>query len=200
MSDSLRYPDLMVDIECLGGKPPKLITQIGVCAFDLLTGEIADPEIRNIDVQCSLDLGFQLDADTLRWWLQQEPAARDHLLTSMAEYSATMPSDAAYWFNARASAAERIWAYPAMYDLAAILDLMTVTQVSPDFTRRACYDMRTMLTMLTLQGVKVKRPAEAKGGTKHDAGCDAQNQAIYLCEMWKKYGERIDQLLSGAVA
>lgn len=64
--------DIMLDIETLGTGNNAVIIQIGVCEFDRLTGEIGGRACYNLNLKDSLNKGFEIDADTLKWWLQQD--------------------------------------------------------------------------------------------------------------------------------
>jgi len=64
--------DLMLDIETLGTGTRSLITQVGACYFDRYTGEIGDKFCENIIIQDSLDNGFEVRGDTIKFWLEQD--------------------------------------------------------------------------------------------------------------------------------
>lgn len=69
--------DCMLDLETLGRDADAVVMQIGLCRFDIWTGEV-DPEgfEVNIDINDSLRRGFRADGSTIEWWLRQDTAAQ----------------------------------------------------------------------------------------------------------------------------
>lgn len=94
----------MIDLETMGTSPDAPVVAIGVVAFEF---DDSDTGIRYVDqlyVTCPLSAdvanGAVIDADTVRWWLQQDDAASKALVSATAEVDGATPAvDVAEWFN-----------------------------------------------------------------------------------------------------
>lgn len=64
---------LMLDIETLGTEPGAVILSIAAVEFDLETGETGKEFFAQIDLEDSVQHGFNIDPKTLKWWLEQNP-------------------------------------------------------------------------------------------------------------------------------
>lgn len=65
---------IMIDVETLGTRPGSVVTNIGVCAFDIEADGWADPGLEiGLNPQEQIDLGFKVDWDTIRWWMGHDP-------------------------------------------------------------------------------------------------------------------------------
>ena len=71
--------DIMLDLETMSNKPDAAIVTIGIVQCDLTTGEIGDTFYRVIELKEQIEDGFDIDAGTLYWWLQQSEFARQSL-------------------------------------------------------------------------------------------------------------------------
>jgi hypothetical protein len=72
---------LIADLETLGQRPGAVIVDVGLVVFSAGNPYIDGMRVR-IDIQSSMDLGFEVDAATLVWWMEQNDAAR-HTVFSM---------------------------------------------------------------------------------------------------------------------
>ena len=61
--------NLMIDLETLGTKPNSAILSIGAVYFD--KDGLGEEFYANVDLQDSIDSGFDIDASTVYWWLSQ---------------------------------------------------------------------------------------------------------------------------------
>lgn len=65
--------NLMLDIETLGTGTDAVITQIGACYFDRVTGGIDNTMLINCSIEDQIRDGRIVDDATLRWWFSQSP-------------------------------------------------------------------------------------------------------------------------------
>jgi len=65
----------MLDIETLGTAPGCAIAAIGAVVFDPVRG-LGDEFYRRVNIKSCVDVGLNLDVDTIIWWMQQSDAAR----------------------------------------------------------------------------------------------------------------------------
>lgn len=69
--------DVMIDLETLGTTADAVILSIGAVKFNLESGDIDDAGFyASVSVTSNLDLGRRVSEDTLKWWMQQTPAAQ----------------------------------------------------------------------------------------------------------------------------
>ena len=66
---------LMIDLETMDNKPTAAITSIGAVFFNPETGEMGATFYRNIMLESSVAHGCTIGAETVLWWMQQEPEA-----------------------------------------------------------------------------------------------------------------------------
>jgi len=65
------FPDVMLDIETLGTEENSLILSIGLVKFNMQTSEIGESLHLKLDIVDSLENNFELNIDTVKWWLKQ---------------------------------------------------------------------------------------------------------------------------------
>lgn len=74
----MKWKNLMIDLETLDRVPRGIILSIAAVPFNW-DGSYGNKEERfeiNISLQDSLKRGFTINADTLRWWMEQSEEAR----------------------------------------------------------------------------------------------------------------------------
>lgn len=64
---------VMIDLETLGTTPDSVFLSIAAVQFDPETGKTGNELCINVDLQSSLNAGRKIDANTIKWWLQQRP-------------------------------------------------------------------------------------------------------------------------------
>lgn len=96
----------MVDLETLGTNPNSVIVSIGVVAFDETT--VLSTFYREIDISSCKLYGFDVDFDTIKWWMGQSDEARkvfkgeSHIvnaLDELTEYVKVYQSTPYIWGN-----------------------------------------------------------------------------------------------------
>lgn len=80
--------NLMIDIETLSTKPNGVILSIGAVFFDE-TG-LGEEFYQNIDLESSMEAGFEIDADTVYFWLKQSSEAGAVLDKDKLHYADTV--------------------------------------------------------------------------------------------------------------
>lgn len=168
--------DLMVDIETLGTSPTALITQIGACYFDRLTGQIGDKLCHNVSIQDGLDLGFSVDGSTIEFWLRQP--GRTFLEGPL--YSV---GDALANFSSFAKGCTSAWAH-ATFDFPILANAYNVLRMKLPFSYRLTRDIRTLVD---LSGVKVPKAASEE---THNALDDCIYQVEYCVKYFKELRRR----------
>lgn len=163
--------DVMLDIETLGTSADAVITQIGACYFDRLTGEIGKTFLVNISISSSLAHKFKLDVPTLEWWLSQPPASFLENTESIV-FALTM-------FNDFVKHAETIWCH-ATFDFPLVMEAMKKIEVKSSFHYTIARDIRTLSDLAQMDRVKTKNQKT------HNALEDCLHQVEYCTPFFNK--------------
>lgn len=180
----------MTDIETVGRKPFCPVLSIGACIFRTdMTGVEGDPELPAniivdpfyvaIDLQSCLDVGLKVDADTLRWWMEQKPEATQAAFNDPARVSLPLALDAfTTWVNSRPL---KMWGNSARFDLGIIEAAYTAVgkQAPWEFRNERCY--RTVKSLPEARNVECPRY-----GVHHNALDDAISQSLHLAAINKR--------------
>lgn len=67
---------VMIDLETMGTSTNSAIMSIGAVVFDIKSGNIGNKFEVHIDLNSSIKAGFDIDADTIYWWLKQNKDAQ----------------------------------------------------------------------------------------------------------------------------
>lgn len=174
---------LMFDLETMGRSSRAAIVQIGACAFDPETGEIYRRMLVNVDLQSSIDAGLEVEGSTVKFWMEQPPAARTFLSDVVCGhvYGKTDIYNALGVFGdfVRASNPCPIWSH-ATFDVPIIVSAYKAAgSKQPPFRYQDCMDLRTLIQL-----ADYKRPDH--DGIPHDALSDCEYQVRYCVEAMKK--------------
>ena len=168
--------DIMLDLETMGTGPNAAIVAIGAVAFDLQSGTIGDRFYRVVDLGTSVDMGGEIDADTVLWWMKQSDDARAMFARDGAALSEAL-ADFSLWLSAHGVPDNvRVWGNGAAFDnviLSSAYRSSTRMQPWRHWNDR-CY--RTVKSLYP--DVKLERV-----GTHHNAVDDAESQARHLIAM-----------------
>lgn len=163
--------DLMIDIETLGTNPRSVVLSIGAVMFG--PGGLGAEFYHEICLNDSLANGALLDADTLKWWFEQDikpPISGEHfeffVLTQLSNFFGDHEP-------------ERVWAKGPQFDIVMVEELYRRHGRVIPWTYRQPRDVRTALDML--RPVDQKMLDELwKGKVEHNALDDAKLQAQHL--------------------
>lgn len=168
--------DMMVDLETLGNGENKCIVQIGACYFDRSTGAVGKTFKCNIDAASATKEGFQIDAPTVYWWLNQSDAARASILADPK-----LPiREAMANFSEFAAEAKCIWSH-ATFDFVTLSQTYQKLGIAPKYAYRTARDIRTLMDLFNITVDKTSRQ-----GTHHDGLDDALHQVKYCMEAFTK--------------
>lgn len=166
--------DLMVDIETLGSTKAisPVITQIGACYFEPLTGEIGPEFYENISIQDGIRAGLEVDGDAIEFWLRQSnrsfldnPRPIVEVLNELRNFS----------FEAK-----RVWAH-ATFDFPVLVNAYKLLGLDKPFSFRYMRDIRTLVD---LAGVEIPKVPESS--KVHDALMDCHYQVEYYTKCLKE--------------
>jgi hypothetical protein len=177
---------MMFDIETLSLKPTAQVTQIGMCAANLRTGEyLIAPYNMFVDQH-----GGVIDLDTVGWWMRQSDAARTAVFPEgMPRFNPAFllgHYHTQYTNLGGEDAGVTVWASPAMFDFPILTSAFGGEKPWPYNMER---DLMTLYKMLDPEKkLKPTNPIE------HDAASDAKAQMDNLIAIFQTH----PTLLQGA--
>lgn len=178
-------PALMIDLETVGTRSDAPILQVAAVSFDLdAQGDgLGGPEFfRNVLLE---DAGQgPIDAATLLWWLQQDPAARTRVFSETGGEGSprrriglrqSLVELAAFVRTTFPEKVPDVWACAPTFDLAMLRNAGRRNEVQAlgelfGFRNERCF--RTLRKLGDDLGIK-----GPPGGVEHDALADARSQA-----------------------
>lgn len=174
--------DLMADLETMGTQPYAPILSIGACAFRLDNDDpITDLFYQAVDLESCLELGMRPSGATIKWWMQQEDAARSRAVHDPEQVALPLALDAfTEWVNSRPLA---VWGNSARFDCGLLEAAYKVChkQVPWEYWKERCY--RTVKNLPGANSIALQRI-----GTHHNALDDAVSQALHLRSIYRALG------------
>lgn len=177
------YDSIMVDIETLGTSPGDVILSVAAVVFNMKTGITGEKFFATIDLDSSLRDGFNIDAETLTWWLKhpKETMASNleggqsvlDVLTDLETFFNKYPTFTV-WGNSNRLDLGLLAAYFKKYDIALPWDF------------RLERDVRTLVSFAP--EVKEKMVFE---GTSHNPIDDCLHQIKYCTAIHNKFFEKV---------
>jgi len=155
----------MLDLETMGNGVNAAIIAIGAVRF---TNEIKDKFYETIDLRSSVELGLDMDPETVLWWMQQCEDARaqfkqkgKQIQSVLVRFTQWIGDDAVMWGNG------------ADFDNAILANAYKKCHLEQPwkFWNNRCY--RTVKNMYP--NIEMVRT-----GTHHNAVDDAESQALHL--------------------
>lgn len=180
---------VMLDWETMGNKPNAAVIALGAVLFDTVTGEIGPKFYHEINLESSVELGLDLDASTVLWWMKQSDKARAKFATNerallvrevMQKFTAFLVMQVGSEHTEYEGQVE-VWGNGATFDnviAANVYDKLGMTRPWKFYEDR-CY--RTVKSMH-------RDVPFVFEGTPHYALDDAISQAKHLCAIAKEHG------------
>ena len=173
---------VMVDIETMGKGNNAAIMSIGACYFDPSTGEIGKTFHQEVNLQSSVDVGCELDASTVIWWMGQDDKARAKFKRNGVVNSL---GDVLFDFMAFAGGFNaQVWGNGATFDNVIIKNAADKCNVPVGWKFWNDRDVRTNCEVGKVIGIDPKRDIPFEG-VAHDALDDAKHQAKYVSVIWQ---------------
>lgn len=185
MSDEVH---VMIDLETMGTDPDSPVLSIGAVVFDPFEGVLGDEFYSTVSIRDELWKGLAIDADTLRWWMQQPDDAR-----SAVTRDAIPAKEAARFLRLYQNKVcegqhdrLRIWGNGADFDPVITERFLKRHDEEVLWKHHAVRCYRTLKKLRP--GIKAKRV-----GTHHNALDDAKTQALHAIKLLRslmptKYG------------
>jgi len=167
---------IMLDIETMGNQSYSAILSIGAIKFNLDTGETGDKFYTTIDLKSCIDLGLRINADTLKWWMNQNEQAKKDLFGG----DQLCVEDALIKLSHFINKGDIVWGNSARFDCGILQNAYELCNIKLpwDFRDERC--VRTLVSFAPY--IKENYKYE---GTYHNALSDCYNQIGYCYEIWK---------------
>ena len=178
---------VMLDLETMGTSGNSALISIGAYAFDFVHEFRADFH-EGVDLVSCERLGLSVEADTVSWWLKQDPQA----ITSLVELPKIDIHEALKRFGHFLSMVNIItegeplyvWGNGIDFDNKILRNACEKAKITlPKFKDMDFRTIKTMARQYTFPDVESFR----KDGVLHNALSDAKTQAEYLMEVLKKW-------------
>ena len=177
----MEYTDVMLDLETMGRKSKSALVSIGAVEFNLLTGETGREFYKVIDLQSCLDMGLEVEASTIYFWLTEaSQAARDAIAKDKKLPLATVLHMFDKWMQ-ELPAKVCVWGNGARFDIGLLEDAYQVCKLENPWYFRSERDVRTLVAFAP--HIKETLPFE---GTHHNPIDDCKHQIKYCTATWKK--------------
>lgn len=176
---------LMIDVETLGTRSGSVVTQIGVCAFDINKEGVYDKGLGiNLDPQDCLDYGMKVDWSTIRWWMEQTPEAQATLPRAGTGLSIHVAMRVIQDYINDLGRLEGVWANGQDFDLPLMANLFELAGCKVPWRYNLGRDIRTLRAVSDAVNdgfPEVERPQPA---IPHNALSDCYAQVLWVQRMW----------------
>ncbi|QHJ79195.1 MAG: hypothetical protein [Caudoviricetes sp.] len=171
--------NLMIDIETLSTKPNGAILSIGAVFFDK-TG-LGQEFYQNIDLKSSMDAGFEIDPDTVYWWLKQSSEAGSVLESDKMHYVDVLYNLMGFMRDNCDLEKIKVWGNAPSFDLVMIRNyaIKAAEYVRGEALLWKFYNERDFRT-----AVDIYKCNRVKPDVSHNALADAKAQAQTLINHW----------------
>lgn len=170
---------LMIDLETMGTKSHSVICSIAAVEFDLMTGTTGRTFNRNISLSSSLNLGLQIDASTLEWWMTQNQEAQKGLFKDVSNLGSVI-RDFIDFVTELDPTTLKVWGNSARFDLGLLENVFHKFGTDCPWKHWNERDVRTLVSFAP--EIKKNMPFE---GVKHNALDDCYHQIKYCTEIYK---------------
>lgn len=167
----------MIDIETLGTGPNSVTLAIAAVEFDK-AGRMGRFFYKKIELQSALNLGLQIDEQTLIWWSTQKPELFKELFEDPQPIESVMQSFV-NWFNPEI---ENVWANSPSFDLVIIKNILKKLNLPVPWKYHNERDFRTLKYLFKGTVEEVPKPENA-----HNALADVEYQINCVSRVLKLY-------------
>lgn len=174
----------MIDLETFGTKPGCAILSIGAVLFDPCGNSVGDDFYRTIDLASSMMAGFTINPETLQWWKEKEPPAKEALSLKTQPVLEVL-TEFAVWCNLHK--VEQVWCQGATFDAPILQEAFEMLDLKTPWKYVNVRDTRTIYDICGFDQKSIPRK-----GTYHNALDDAHHQvACVQASMMKAWMWRV---------
>jgi hypothetical protein len=172
---------VMVDLETWDNTPTAVIVSLGAVRMDLERLTVHEEFYAVLDPVDCTRLGLTIGADTVRWWLKQNDAAR--AIFKAEEPVLSLPEALlrfSQWLRLVGQEDQNaIWGNGATFDNVILRNAYLAAGVPAPWAYHRDFCYRTMKNMFPV-------PRTERYGSRHNALSDAQDQANHLIEIMRR--------------
>ena len=177
----------MIDLETLGVSPGSVISSIAAVQFDINTGEIGRQFYKNIDLQQSLDNGFTINAETLKWWFNQPN--RMEIFSNPDNIKSVFTSLSKFILSTSGGYNKKnifVWGNGASFDLGILNYAYNKLGIEIPWLFYNERDVRTLVSFIP----EIKKKT-VNSGVLHNPLDDCKYQIAYCCEIYKQIKQKL---------
>lgn len=174
--------NIMLDLETLSTSSNAAILSIGAVEFDDELG-ITNEFYQTIDLNSMMSKGFDVDSNTIKWWLKQSDYARESLLKNNIPIAEAL-SKFKTWLGKDNL---RMWGNGSDFDNVILENAFKKFKVESPWPYWSNRCFRTIKYSFP----SLEKAESKKEKVKHNSLDDAKSQAnylIYLCDTYKLKG------------
>lgn len=176
MNNTTKFNHLMLDLETMGSKSNSAIVSIGAVEFDIETGKTGEEFYKVISLQSAIDLGLEMDASTVIWWMQQSDEARKDLCVPNRHHIAEVLNDFKWFCKDKDY---HVWGNSARFDCGILQNAYSKLNQPVPWDFRKERDVRTLVSFAPSLKKTIPVP-----GTKHNALDDCYYQIEYCAVIY----------------
>lgn len=169
----------MIDLETLGTSSDSVFLSLAAVQFDPVTSDTGAICSANVSLESALAAGRTIDANTIRWWLEQKPEIMLRMFKDPEELQTVLKKLSDFAFNLELLMP---WGNSARFDLGILEHAYLSKGLIYPWAFRNERDYRTMASYLITKEEKDPKPEDA-----HDPLADCYYQIKQLHKVYKKY-------------
>lgn len=158
--------EAMLDLETLGKKPGCVVLSIGAVLFDPYEGVLMPNGhfYTSINSRYAQNIGLQIEADTLLWWLRQDEHVRAAAFSGELTCHEAVSSFAAYIEHV-----DFVWSHGAAFDIPILDAVFDRCGIKTPWDHRGVQDTRTLFRPLSIDYNDYYGPTDKKHHPVNDA-------------------------------
>lgn len=168
--------NVMIDIETLGTKPGCVVLSIAAVRFDIKTGQDLDKIKINVDLESCLKIGLKVEADTFKWWMNEDRNIFSDLLKNTVSINHALRR-----LNNFLRYDDYVWGNSARFDFGILSHVYEIEGFKTPWYHGNERCLRTISSLIP----KIKDEEEFVGD-KHNALHDCEHQIKYLVKTLKQ--------------
>lgn len=173
--------NVMIDLETYANTSNAVIVQIGAVEFDDKSGDILRKFKTNVDAQSCIDLGMEMNVDTINWWMSQPDKARKSILKDGKHIRNALNSLRDFLHKPMGKdEGFSLWCH-ATFDEPILSNAYRKAGMDEPWHYRSVRDLRTLIDLADVDPYTYQN-----NGTHHDALADCMFQVKYTVDALKK--------------
>ncbi len=165
----------MLDLETMGQGTNAAIVAIGAVKFELETGMIGAKFYKVVDLHSCVEIGLEIDASTVIWWLGQNKGAKDLIINGAVHIKEALEEFTQFY---RDNDKGFVWGNGSTFDNIIMENAYKKAGMNPPWHYTLHRDVRTVVDIAKRLGIAAH--SKIVIGTAHSAVDDAIHQANFV--------------------